>query len=78
MEDLDNQIPDVHKGPASPTKKGNYYVNKSGGPLGSAEVLGPNLTTKNLYCWAYQVARGMEFLASKKVSVYEIKGLDVV
>ncbi|KAH9507838.1 hypothetical protein Btru_053021 [Bulinus truncatus] len=47
-------------------KKDPYYVNKAGGPKGSADVLGPKLNTKNLYCWAYQVARGMEYLASKK------------
>ncbi|KAK6976751.1 vascular endothelial growth factor receptor 1 [Biomphalaria glabrata] len=55
----------IHKA-SEGDKKDPYYVNKAGGPQGSADVLGPSLTTKNLYCWAYQVARGMEYLASKK------------
>ncbi|XP_012937883.1 vascular endothelial growth factor receptor 3 isoform X2 [Aplysia californica] len=67
MEDCENFMPDVKKEPvSSPNKKGPYYLNIAGGPMGSADVLGPSLTTKNLYCWAFQVARGMEFLASKK------------
>lgn len=51
-------------------KKDPYYVNKAGGPMGSADILGPSLTTRNLYCWAFQVARGMEYLASKKVGKF--------
>ncbi|CAG5121062.1 unnamed protein product, partial [Candidula unifasciata] len=51
---------------AKGAKKDPYYVNKAGGPRGSIDILGPSLTTRNLYCWAFQVARGMEYLASKK------------
>ena len=63
--------------PSSPTgsekpmhEKGPYYVNKAGGPHGSAALFGPSLTTKNLFCWAFQVARGMEFLAARKVGLF--------
>ena len=70
--------PPYDSAPTSPTspntsekpvhEKGPYYVNKAGGPHGSAALFGPSLTTKNLFCWAFQVARGMEFLAARKVS----------
>ena len=64
----DNKPPEMmdggatYKDPAKP-----YYVNKAGGPGGSADAVGPPLTTRNLICWAFQVARGMEYLSSKKV-----------
>lgn len=43
-----------------------YYVNKAL-KENSADVIGPPLTTKNLICWAFQTARGMDYLSSKKV-----------
>ncbi|XP_069130208.1 vascular endothelial growth factor receptor 1-like isoform X4 [Argopecten irradians] len=42
-----------------------YYVNKALKD-NSADMIGPSLTTKNLICWAFQTARGMEYLSSKK------------
>lgn len=52
----------AYKDPSKP-----YYVNKAGGPGGSADTVGPPLTTRNLICWAFQVSRGMEYLSCKKV-----------
>ncbi|RUS88306.1 hypothetical protein EGW08_003944, partial [Elysia chlorotica] len=71
-----SKFPPPYDAPMTPTspkggekpahEKGPYYVNKAGGPHGSAALFGPSLTTKNLFCWAFQVARGMEFLAARK------------
>lgn len=75
LDDTDSPVSsdrykDLAKADSKDFKKDPYYVNKAGGPMGSADILGPSLTTRNLYCWAYQVARGMEYLASKKVKEF--------
>ncbi|KAK3599974.1 hypothetical protein CHS0354_012628 [Potamilus streckersoni] len=47
------------------TKLKPYYVNKAQ-PENTTDLVGPPLTKKNLVSWAFQVGRGMEYLASKK------------
>jgi len=54
-------------GPAGKSK--HYYVNKAP-PDHTGALVGPPLTRKNMMSWSFQVARGMEYLASKKVRVW--------
>lgn len=52
--------------PKTETKGKPHYVNKAA-PDTTANLVGPPLTKKNMISWAFQVACGMEYLASKKV-----------
>ena len=53
------------------TPESRLYVNTSLSSTSNEEAeppdLGP-LTTKDLVCFAFQIARGMDYLASRKVS----------
>ncbi|WAQ97904.1 VGFR1-like protein [Mya arenaria] len=48
-----------------PTGNKPYYMNKAN-PDHTGVLIGPPLTKKNMMSWSFQVARGMEYLASKK------------
>lgn len=54
-----------------------YYMNKAA-PDNTAALLGPPLTKKNMISWSFQVARGMEYLASKKVIQNFIEGSKIL
>ena len=70
MEKLDSPQSEAFQ-PAAGDPHTVSYVNDNPelSAVGDGTDRPPLLTTKNLVCWSFQVARGMEYLSSKKVSV---------